>query len=97
MDTTYFRRGFGLSKQVEPLVQAEYHSALVTGSAHHGYVETFREGEGDGSRVRLADSFGFCYGVDRAVDYAYETRTQFPDRRIFLLGEIIHNPHVNRG
>src|SRR6185436_9784741 len=44
----------------------------------------------------LAREFGFCYGVERAVEYAYETRRQFPDRRIFLTGEIIHNPHVNR-
>jgi 4-hydroxy-3-methylbut-2-en-1-yl diphosphate reductase len=34
--------------------------------------------------------------VDRAVDYAYQTTHKFPDRRIFLVGEIIHNPHVNR-
>jgi len=47
-------------------------------------------------RFRLAKSFGFCYGVDRAVEYAYESRAKFPERRIFLLGEIIHNPHVNR-
>jgi 4-hydroxy-3-methylbut-2-enyl diphosphate reductase len=46
-------------------------------------------------RVALAREFGFCYGVDRAVEYAYETRKQFPDRRIFLSGEIIHNPDVN--
>ena len=46
-------------------------------------------------KLKLAREFGFCYGVDRAVEYAYETREQFPDRRIFLSGEIIHNPEVN--
>src|ERR687885_770186 len=45
--------------------------------------------------VHLAREFGFCYGVDRAVDYAYQTRRRFPSRRVFLTGEIIHNPHVN--
>jgi 4-hydroxy-3-methylbut-2-enyl diphosphate reductase len=45
--------------------------------------------------VHLAREFGFCYGVERAVDYAYQTRRKFPDRKVFLAGEIIHNPHVN--
>jgi 4-hydroxy-3-methylbut-2-en-1-yl diphosphate reductase len=94
VDTTYFRRGFGLTKQVEPLVQAEYHSTLLDRIREAGNQVTFGAGSSEVT-IRLADSFGFCYGVDRAVDYAYQTRTQFPDRRLFLVGEIIHNPHVN--
>src|SRR6187455_1587702 len=46
--------------------------------------------------VHLAREFGFCYGVDRAVDYAYQARRRFPGRNVFLTGEIIHNPHVNQ-
>mgnify|MGYP006138982411 CR=1 FL=1 len=95
MEQTYFRRGFGLRKQIEPLIRSEYHSALVERIRANGYQDSWGEGEGRVT-VRLAEEFGFCYGVDRAVEYAYETRTQFPGRRIFLLGEIIHNPHVNR-
>ena len=46
--------------------------------------------------MRLAKQFGFCYGVERAIDLAYASRRVFPDNRIFLIGEIIHNPEVNR-
>lgn len=95
MEQTYFRRGFGLRKQIEPLIRSEYHSALVERIRARGYQDSWGEGE-NRVTIRLAEEFGFCYGVDRAVEYAYETRTQFPGRRIFLLGEIIHNPHVNR-
>jgi 4-hydroxy-3-methylbut-2-en-1-yl diphosphate reductase len=91
MEQTYFRRGLGLKKEIEPVLAAEYHSALVEQIRARGYVATF----GD-ITLRLAEDFGFCYGVDRAVDYAYQTTAKFPDRRIFLVGEIIHNPHVNR-
>lgn len=91
MEQTYFRKGFGLKKEVRPLINAEYHSALVERIQARGYQDTF----GDVT-VQLAQQFGFCYGVDRAVDYAYETRHKFPDRRIYLVGEIIHNPFVNQ-
>ncbi len=90
MEQTYFRKGFGLKKELRPLIDAEYQSALVERIRSRGYTDTF----GDVT-VRLAQEFGFCYGVDRAVDYAYETVHKFPDKRIFLVGEIIHNPHVN--
>jgi 4-hydroxy-3-methylbut-2-enyl diphosphate reductase len=91
MEQTYFRRGLGLKKEIEPLLAAEYHSALVEQVRANGFE--LRVGD---VRLRLAQDFGFCYGVDRAVDYAYQTTYKFPDRRIFLVGEIIHNPHVNR-
>ncbi len=91
MEQTYFRKGFGLKKELKPLIDAEYHSAIVERIRSRGYVDTF----GDVT-VRLAQQFGFCYGVDRAVDYAYETVHEFPDKRIWLVGEIIHNPHVNQ-
>ena len=87
---TYFRRGFGLKKTILPVLEADYHSRVVDQLKESGFSGTY----GDVT-VKLAEEFGFCYGVDRAVDYAYETAHKFPDRRIFLLGEIIHNPHVN--
>ncbi|HEX5725147.1 MAG TPA: 4-hydroxy-3-methylbut-2-enyl diphosphate reductase [Longimicrobiaceae bacterium] len=95
MEETYFRRGFGLKAEAGALIRSEYHSALVEHIRAHGHEARFGEGE-SALTVRLAEELGFCYGVDRAVDYAYQTRVKFPDRRVFLLGEIIHNPHVNR-
>lgn len=90
MEQTYFRKGFGLKKDLKPVIDAEYQSAIVERIRSKGYTDTF----GDVT-VRLAQEFGFCYGVDRAVDYAYETVHKFPDKVIYLVGEIIHNPHVN--
>jgi 4-hydroxy-3-methylbut-2-en-1-yl diphosphate reductase len=91
MEQTYFRRGLGLKKEVQPILFAEYHSAVVDRLRAGGFRGRFGDVE-----VRLARDFGFCYGVDRAVDYAYQATHKFPGRRIFLLGEIIHNPHVNQ-
>ena len=90
MEQTYFRKGFGLKAEVKPDIDSEYHSAVVERIRSRGYQDTI--GDID---VRLAQEFGFCYGVDRAVDYAYETVHKFPDKTIYLVGEIIHNPHVN--
>ena len=90
MEQTYFRKGFGLKGEIQGALTDDYHSAVVDEVRARGYSLTV----GD-LTVRLAQEFGFCYGVDRAVEYAYETRAKFPDKRIFLVGEIIHNPHVN--
>jgi len=89
-EATYFQKGFKLKAVVGPILAANYHSQVVEQLKAFGYAA--RAGD---VRLRLAREFGFCYGVDRAVEYAYETRQQFPDKRLFLSGEIIHNPDVN--
>ena len=89
--STYFRKGFGLKGEVEETLAADYDGSLVDLLRSRDHTLTI----GDVT-VRLAREFGFCYGVERAVEYAYQTRRKFPDRRIRLVGEIIHNPHVNR-
>ncbi|HQH73935.1 MAG TPA: hypothetical protein PK360_17805, partial [bacterium] len=85
------RRGFGLKEQVAGTLAKEYKSGLVQYLRENG--STLQVG---GLRILLAKEFGFCYGVDRAVDYAYETRQKFPDKTIYITTEIIHNPQVNR-
>jgi 4-hydroxy-3-methylbut-2-enyl diphosphate reductase len=89
-DNTYVRKGFGLKAEVQEILSTDYTGQLVDRLLANEY--TLAAG---GITVRLAREFGFCYGVERAVDYAYQTRRKFPDRRILLAGEIIHNPHVN--
>ena len=90
MEQNYFRRGFGLRKEIEPLIRSEYHSALVDRIRAGGYEASFGEGR-RAVTVRLAEEFGFCYGVDRAVDYAYE-RGEVPRRRVFCGGNHPHPP-----
>src|SRR3954465_8677040 len=88
--STYFRKGFGLRAEVQDELAADYSGGLVDRMRDADYTLTV----GDVT-IRLAREVGVCYGVERAVEYAYQTRRKFPDRRIFLVGEIIHNPHVN--
>jgi 4-hydroxy-3-methylbut-2-enyl diphosphate reductase len=90
MPSLIFRKGLDLKHAVAGMLADNYHSAIVEQIKADDF--THRAGR---LTVHLAREFGFCYGVDRAVDYAYQTRERFPDRRVFLTGEIIHNPHVN--
>jgi 4-hydroxy-3-methylbut-2-enyl diphosphate reductase len=78
-------------ERVQAEVERHYRSPIV---------ERIREQGGEitigNTTLRLAQQFGFCYGVERAIDLAYASRRVFTDQRIFLIGEIIHNPEVNR-
>jgi 4-hydroxy-3-methylbut-2-enyl diphosphate reductase len=85
-----FRKGLDMKEAVAGELAAAYHSALVDSVRAGGY----RHDKGR-LTIHLAREFGFCYGVDRAVDYAYQAVARFPGRNVFLTGEIIHNPHVN--
>ncbi|HMI43603.1 MAG TPA: 4-hydroxy-3-methylbut-2-enyl diphosphate reductase, partial [Gemmatimonadaceae bacterium] len=87
---TYFRKGFGLKSEIQSELASDYTGHLVDLLKDRDYTLTV-----DDLTIRLAKEFGFCYGVERAVEYAYQSRKKFPDRTIYLAGEIIHNPHVN--
>src|SRR5688500_15272058 len=90
MPPIIFRKGLNLKDAVAGELAAAYHSAMVEDVRAAGFVRHTGR-----LTLYLAREFGFCYGVDRAVDYAYQTRKKFPDKRVYLTGEIIHNPHVN--
>src|SRR6058998_3054883 len=90
MPPLIFRKGLDLKHEVAGTLAESYHSDLVDSIKENGYQ--YASGR---LTIHLAREFGFCYGVDRAVDYAYQARTRFPDRTVYLTGEIIHNPHVN--
>ena len=90
MPPLIFRKGLDLKQEVAGTLAESYHSDLVAGIKDNDY--RYVAGR---LTIHLAREFGFCYGVDRAVDYAYQTRKRFPDRPVLLTGEIIHNPHVN--
>ena len=90
MPPLIFRKGLDLKHEVAGALAESYHSALIASIKE----QEFRYASGR-LTIHLAREFGFCYGVDRAVDYAYQARRRFPDRPVVLTGEIIHNPHVN--
>ncbi len=87
----YHRRSFGREDEIAEDLAESYTSDLI---------QEIRRNNNELKRgsvtIRLAEAFGFCWGVERAVAMAYETRKQFPDRRIWITNEIIHNPSVNQ-
>ena len=87
----YHRKGFGHETEVAGVMESEYQSDLIQQIRDRQYTLT----RGDVT-IRLAEAFGFCWGVERAVAMAYETRQHFPTERIWITNEIIHNPSVNQ-
>lgn len=87
----YHRRGFGHKEEVANQLHSEYQSSLIQEIRENNYSLS----RGDVT-IRLAEAFGFCWGVERAVAMAYETRKHFPTEKIWITNEIIHNPSVNQ-
>ena len=87
----YHRRSFGHAEEVAQDMNSEYQSDLIQAIRDRNY----RYVNGDVT-IRLAESFGFCWGVERAVAMAYEARQHFPTEKIWITNEIIHNPSVNQ-
>jgi 4-hydroxy-3-methylbut-2-enyl diphosphate reductase len=87
----YFRQGFGHGDDVAGQMKTEYNSGLIQDIRALNYTLT----RGDVT-IKLAEAFGFCWGVERAVAMAYETRQHFPTEQIWITNEIIHNPSVNQ-
>jgi 4-hydroxy-3-methylbut-2-en-1-yl diphosphate reductase len=87
----YHRKGFGHEAEVSGQMQSEYQSNLIQQIRENRYTL-----QRENVTIRLAEAFGFCWGVERAVAMAYETRQHFPKERIWITNEIIHNPSVNQ-
>lgn len=87
----YNRKGFGHKEATLELMNREYTSDIIKTLKENGYEYTWGN-----VTVKLAEAYGFCWGVERAVQIAYEARKQFPTERIWITNEIIHNPTVNK-
>ncbi|MEB3174384.1 MAG: 4-hydroxy-3-methylbut-2-enyl diphosphate reductase, partial [Cyanobacteriota bacterium] len=88
---TYHRKGFGHGAEVMGVMNSEYQSQLIQEIRQNDYRL-----ERGAVTLKLAEAFGFCWGVERAVAMAYETRQHFPEERLWITNEIIHNPSVNQ-
>ena len=88
---TYHRKGFGHQEEVANVMHSAYQSSLIQEIRENNY--SIKRGN---VTIQMAQSFGFCWGVERAVAMAYETREHFPTENIWITNEIIHNPSVNQ-
>ncbi|MFM6193863.1 MAG: 4-hydroxy-3-methylbut-2-enyl diphosphate reductase [Planktothrix sp.] len=88
---SYHRKGFGHQEEVANVMQSAYQSSLIQELRANNYM--MKRGH---VTIKMAQSFGFCWGVERAVAMAYETRQHFPTENIWITNEIIHNPSVNQ-
>ena len=87
----FHRRGFKeVRDQVEQTVQDQYESEIVGELKTSNYVV-----EKDGVKVHLAKDFGFCWGVERSIALAYEAVEHYPEKKLHITNELIHNPEVN--
>ncbi|GGA32916.1 hypothetical protein CYANOKiyG1_49860 [Okeania sp. KiyG1] len=87
----YNRKGFGHAEEVATVMQSVYQSNLIQQIKDNDY--TLQKGD---VTIKLAKAFGFCWGVERSVAIAYETRQHFPNQQIWITYELIHNPSVNQ-
>eukprot|EP00899_Mesostigma_viride_P019560 jgi/Mesvir1/27605/Mv07341-RA.1 len=90
-DGNYNRQGFGYKQEMLEKMNKQYESGLIQRLKENNF--TLTQGE---VTIELAKSYGFCWGVERAVQMAYETRKHFPTQKIWITNEIIHNPTVNQ-
>ena len=86
----YNSRGFDSPTKRAQALEEAYQSDLITSIRDNGF--TYTKGR---LNIKLAQAFGFCWGVERAVAMAYETRRHYPNENIWITNEIIHNPSVN--
>ncbi|MGD1864206.1 MAG: 4-hydroxy-3-methylbut-2-enyl diphosphate reductase [Phormidesmis sp.] len=87
----YRNQGFGQKEDVAGQMRSEYESGLIQKIRDNNNLLV----DGDVT-IHLAESFGFCWGVERAVAMAYEARQHFPGQKLWITNEIIHNPEVNQ-
>jgi len=86
----YNRRGFDSPTKRAQALEEAYQSDLISSIRDNGF--NYTKGR---LNIKLAKAFGFCWGVERAVAMAYETRRHYTNENIWITNEIIHNPSVN--